>query len=129
MLTRIGIATGLTVLGLVALFTVGCEDTGVTAPADSTITLIASPAAISINQEAGETQGSTSLVCQLLNVNGLPQSGIPLFFSSTGGLLASVDNVCVVDTCIRSLDPCVNDSDCPFVPPSSIVTDSDGHRE
>ena len=104
----------------------GCEDTDITAPADSTITLVASPAAISINQEIGETRGSATIVAQLLSSSGIPQSGVPLFFTANGGLLGSTNNQCVAGHCVTTGGPCVADSNCPFITPTSIETDANG---
>jgi hypothetical protein len=118
---------GAAALCLFATLNTGCEDTGITAPAGSTITVIASPASVSINQETGETFGTTTIVAQLLGEGGEPLQNVPLLFNSTGGLLGSVDNFCLPgQTCSRSPDMCLLDSDCPFVAPTAIDTDNTG---
>jgi hypothetical protein len=111
------------VLALVALmaFVPACEDTDVTAPSGSTITV--TPAGpVVIDQYLGETEDETALVVQVVDPNGLPVDDLPLFFTSTGGLLGSLTNFCRSDgSCARSGDPCNLDGDCP-VPSSSTVT-------
>ena len=123
---RFRIVLGLVLLGLASLFMFGCEDTQITAPEGSTITLVAQPSSITISQEAGETRGDASLVAQLLSTSGLPQSGVPLFFTTNGGLLGSVDNQCATGSCAFTGGACVVDSDCPDVASTSIETNSNG---
>ncbi|HXV77196.1 MAG TPA: hypothetical protein VD788_12840 [Candidatus Polarisedimenticolaceae bacterium] len=123
---RIGIAAGLSLVGAAIVFIAGCEDTDVTAPQDSTITVVASPAAITINQETGQTRGSTTIIAQLLSASGIPQSGVPLFFTSTGGLMGSVDNQCSAGNCVMTGESCTLDGDCRAISPTSIETDSNG---
>ena len=126
MLKRYFITAGLVVLGLSIVLSAGCEDTAITAPEGSAITLVASPAAISIDQEIGESRGSTTVIAQLLNSSGLPQSDVPLFFTANGGLLGSVDNQCFEGACVTTGGSCAVDSDCPSISPTSIETDVNG---
>ena len=98
-MNRFRIAFSLILMGLASVFMFGCEDTEITAPEGSTITLVAQPSSITISQEAGETRGDSSLAAQLLSSSGLPQSGVPLFFTTNGGLLGSVDNQCATGIC------------------------------
>jgi hypothetical protein len=124
--TRYRIVVGLALVGVASVFMSGCEDTEITAPEGSTITLVAQPQSITINQEAGESRGNTSLAAQLLGSSGLPQSGVPLFFTTNGGLLGSVNNQCVNDFCADTGGACVVDSDCPAVSSTSTETNSNG---
>jgi len=123
---RFGIVFGLVLVGVVSIFMAGCEDTEITAPEGSTITLVAQPSSITISQEAGETRGSTNLAAQLLSSSGLPQSDIPLFFTTNGGLLGSVNNQCVDGSCANTGGGCVVDDDCPSVSGNTIETDANG---
>lgn len=126
MIKRFSIVVGLALVGLASVFMFGCEDTEITAPEGSTITLVAQPSSISISQEAGETRGSAEIVAQLLSSTGLPQADIPLFFTTNGGLLGSVNNQCVDESCANTGGACVVDDDCPAVSGSSIETDANG---
>ena len=126
MIKRCGIVFGIVLLGLLSIFMSGCEDTEVTAPEGSTITLVAQPSSITISQEAGETRGSATLAAQLLSSSGLPQADIPLFFTTNGGLLGSVNNQCVDGFCAKTGGGCAVDGDCPPVTSTSIKTNSNG---
>ena len=126
MIKRFGIVFGLVLVGVVSIFMAGCEDTEITAPEGSTITLVAQPSSLTISQDAGETRGHANLAAQLLSSTGLPQSGIPLFFTTNGGLLGSVNNQCVDGLCARTRGACVVDGDCPAVSSTSIETNSNG---
>ncbi len=104
----------------------GCEDSDVTAPAGSVITLIPSPSAVFIDQDGGDTVGTASLIAQVVDAGGLPLGNIPLFFTTSGGLLASADNICIENVCSRT-----GAMNCPVVPcvaaaPLAIETNSRG---
>jgi len=114
-------------LAALALAMAACEDTDVTAPEGSTMTLIATPGAVLIDQDRGETEGSTLLVAQVVDAGGLPVDGVPIFFSTDGGLLGTVDNQCLpTNQCSLSTDACAVDGDCPAVTPQVLRTNSDG---
>jgi hypothetical protein len=128
------IAAGLLLaaLALLSLLMVSCEDTDVTAPAGSIITVTASPASVTIDEDNGEVAGQTTIVAQVVDATGQPLDEVPLFFTSTGGLLDSVNNVCQTDldvpVCSRS-EPevaCTVDSDCPLETPDALETDGNG---
>ena len=130
MRTRMTIGGAL--LLLMIAMTAGCEDSDVTAPPGSVITLIPSPASIFIDQEASQSQGTAALVAQVVDAGGLPLASIPLFFTTDGGQLASLDNICIVNTCSRTgadctLDPCVQLPGAPtaiFTNSSGVATDT-----
>jgi hypothetical protein len=95
------IAAAAVLLALLAM-TIACEETDVTAPAGSIITLDATPPTVYIDQAADEEQGQTDLVAQIIDAGGLPVSDVPLVFTTDGGLLGTVDNFCADDgNCIR----------------------------
>jgi hypothetical protein len=125
-MTRRTKAAGAPALALALLLAAGCEPSDVTAPTGSTMSLVASPAAVLIDQDSGETVATTSLVAQLVDAGGLPVTSVPVFFTANGGLLASVDNVCVVNTCSRSGTACSSNTTCPVVPAEGIETDDNG---
>jgi len=89
MKTRSHRQTTLLIVLLVALAYVGCEDSEVTAPSDAQVFVHADPALIVIDEEAGETEGSTTITAQMFNTNGFPLDGISVSFSTTGGTLTS----------------------------------------
>jgi len=76
-------------LMLAVVFVLSCEDSNVTVPDGSTITLVANPASVQIDQEGGETEGSSTIVAQVLDSNNIPLEDVPLFFTTTAGSLAS----------------------------------------
>ena len=78
-----------TALMLAVLLALSCEDSDVTVPDGSTITLVANPASVQIDQEGGETEGSSSIVAQVLDSNNIPLEDVPLFFTTTAGTLTS----------------------------------------
>ena len=59
------------VLTALMLVSAGCEDSDVTAPAGSVITLQAAPQSILIDQDAGETEGTCSIIAQITDANGV----------------------------------------------------------
>jgi hypothetical protein len=122
---RLLILTGVAVLLLLALVP-ACESTDVTAPANSTIILQAVPASVLINQDAGETQGSTQIYALILDKGGQPLKDIPVIFTSTAGRLDS-ENFCnISNECTRTGAACTDDTDCP--PPSTpaVKTNDEG---
>ncbi|ANM28665.1 hypothetical protein ABI59_02100 [Acidobacteria bacterium Mor1] len=68
---------------------VGCEDSVLTAPTDATIVMAANPGTVVIDPNAGETEGSTTIVAQVFDANGNPLSGVAVLFATSGGSLAS----------------------------------------
>ncbi len=78
-----------TLLGLVVLFNLGCEDSDVLAPADATLSLSANPGTVIIDIEAGEDTGSTVLTARLFDANNFPLQNVPVEFVTSGGSLAS----------------------------------------
>ena len=66
---------------------VGCEDTALTPGADFTMSLVARPSAVLI--DAAHPEGQASIVATIYSDTGVPQKGITVLFSSTGGTLAS----------------------------------------
>ena len=71
------------------VFAVGCEDTPITVGKDSTMTLVASPSTVLIDPAQGIDSAQSSIVATILNASGVPQKGITVFFSNSGGVLAS----------------------------------------
>lgn len=116
----------LLLLSSLMLVTAGCEDSDVTAPSGSTVTLIAQPASVFIDQTQGQLEGSTLLVAQVTDANGLPLADIPVFFTTTTGLLASITNRCISGACTLTADLCANDAQCPAADTPSIKTDNSG---
>lgn len=77
------------VLALAALIMAGCEDSGVIPPPESTLTVYANPANVVIDELAGETEGTSTIIARIFDASGFPASGIDVFFTSSGGTLAS----------------------------------------
>jgi hypothetical protein len=126
------IAASAVLLALLAL-TIACEDSDVTAPEGSIITLDASPATIYIDQAANETQGQTTLFAQIIDAGGLPVSDVPLVFSTDGGLLGSIDNFCADDgECYRGTEDdgspisCTMNDECFGEDPVTVETNDSG---
>lgn len=84
--------------------TASCEDTDVTAPVNSTITLSASN--VFIDEAQGETEGETDLVATVVDAQGIPLDGIPLFFTTTGGLLLGKCNENPAQLCFQNAAGC-----------------------
>lgn len=125
MAVRTFLAFGILVLALLALAP-ACENTDVTAPANSTIILQAIPASVLIDQDAGQTAGATQIYALILDAGGLPLEDIPVVFTSTGGRLDS-ENFCDAEgTCTRSGGACAADDDCPPPVAPAIKTNPDG---
>jgi hypothetical protein len=118
----------LALVGLVlsVAFLSGCEETLITAPPGSVITVTPTPSTITINQVDGEEEGQAFISAQLTD-SGQPVDDVPLFFSATGGLLGSVDNVCGSSGfCTRSGGACSVDGDCPLLAPATLTTNANG---
>jgi hypothetical protein len=77
------------VLALAALILVGCEDGGVIPPTDSTLTVYANPANVVIDELAGETEGTSTIVARVFDASGFPAQGVDIFFTTSGGTLSS----------------------------------------
>ncbi len=107
--------SGIVVLVILALMAASCEDSDISAPEGSVITLTAS-GPIFIDQTKGQTQGSTTVIAQLVDSTGLPVDDIPLFFTTTSGLMASTSNVCGSGGACTDGNPCLSNADCPDLP-------------
>lgn len=68
---------------------VGCEDSGVVAPSDGQMILSANPATVVIDDEAGETEGQSTITAQLFDAGGYPLQGVDVTFTTSSGSLAS----------------------------------------
>ena len=88
MVSTRSIAT-VSVLSFVAVL--GCVSSPVFAPSDGQILLSANPAAIVLDAFAVPpvTTGSSVVSAQIIDVNGIPQSGVTAVFTTNGGELAS----------------------------------------
>lgn len=64
----------------ILVLAVGCEDTALTPGTDFTMTLIASPSTVAVDDSA-------TLVATVLSDTGVPQKGITVLFATTGGEL------------------------------------------
>ncbi len=78
-----------TLLGLVVLFNLGCEDSDVLAPADATLSLSANPGTVVIDIEAGEDSGTSVLTARLFDATNFPLQNVPVEFSTSAGVLSS----------------------------------------
>jgi hypothetical protein len=118
---------GLALLALVALLSSGCEDSAVLAPADGSVIMSANPGTVIIDTSQGEFEGVTVISAQFFDAVGFPLPGIDVTFFSTGGQLASVDNMCAVGgVCSLSAGSCTEDLDCPTVPALTVESDDNG---
>lgn len=113
-------------IAVLSVLLLGCEDSDVTAPSGSTITLVASPANIFIDQDLGDSFGQTTLIAQIVDESGEPVNAVPVFFTTTSGFLNSVNNACLVGSCTRTGDACVSDLQCPVLPPEPVLTNTSG---
>src|SRR5512137_1205248 len=77
------------VLIVAAAFSLGCEDSPLSAGKDYTMTLIAQPQSVVINPAAGINTAQASIVATILNKDSVPQQGITVYFSNKGGKLNS----------------------------------------
>ncbi|TDI45335.1 MAG: hypothetical protein E2P01_11050, partial [Acidobacteria bacterium] len=79
----------LSALSLVAAL--GCVSSPLFAPSDGQILLSANPAAIVLDEFADPpvTTGSTVVSALIIDVNGIPQAGVTVVFTTNGGELAS----------------------------------------
>ena len=74
----------------------------------------------------------STIVAQFLDAGGLPLQDIPVLFSTTGGLLGTVDNICLFGSggfgCTRTGEACSDLNPCPEVnlPPVTVLSDING---
>jgi len=90
---------------------VGCEDTALTPGADFTMSLVARPSAVLI--DATHPEGQASIVATVYSDTGVPQSGITVLFSSTGGTLASGNGGVKTDNDGNAIDTLTLDANSP----------------
>jgi hypothetical protein len=72
-----------------AAFSLGCEDSPLSAGKDYTMTLIAQPQTVVINPATGIDSAQTSILATVLNKDSVPQQGVTVYFSNKGGTLNS----------------------------------------
>ena len=77
--------TALSILGLLALLSGGCEKGDVLAPSDSVMTLTAIPANIELDQSNPDTFADVVIEARIINAAGFPASGVDVTFSTSGG--------------------------------------------
>ena len=70
----------------------GCEDSPITAGKDFTMGLFATPSTVVVDPAGGIDTANATIVATVLNATGVPQGGLTVFFSNTGGVLASGGN-------------------------------------
>ena len=90
---------------------VGCEDTALTPGADFTMSLVARPSAVLI--DATHPEGQASIVATVFSDTGVPQSGITVLFSSSGGTLSSGNGGVKTDNDGNAIDTLTLDSNSP----------------
>ena len=107
-MTRTRSALALLAAGLVLLLA-GCEDSGITAPADGSVVIRANPSTVIIDPSSTvedppgsgnfvpQTSGTSQITAQIFNADGAPQQGVSVSFTTTGGVLASANQVRVTD--------------------------------
>jgi len=83
---------------------VGCEDSPLAPGKDFTMALVASPSTVLIDPAQGIDSAQSSIVATILNASGVPQKGITVFFSNSGGVLASGGAGVVTDSGGNALD-------------------------
>jgi hypothetical protein len=81
--------TALAALAAIALALSGCESTDLTADPEGELKLSANPTTVVIDTSAGETQGQTSVLAQVLDSAGFPMQDVGVTFLTSGGTLAS----------------------------------------
>jgi len=119
---------GSVLLVAAVLLSSGCEDNAVLAPSGGSVIMSANPGTVIIDISQGQTEGVSEIKAQFFDAGGFALSGIDVSFASTGGLLASVDNMCTDGgVCSLSTDSCTDDIDCPAVIPMTVETDGDGN--
>jgi hypothetical protein len=69
-----------------------CEDSAVFAPSDGSMEIDAVPAVVTIDTEAQDPTATSTIRVQLFDADGFAASGRTVFFSATGGVLASSGN-------------------------------------
>jgi hypothetical protein len=75
----------------------GCQDSPLTAAKDFSISIIAKPSTVYIDPTQGVSQANSTIIATVLDSNGVPQKGISVFFSNTGGVLASGNSAIKTD--------------------------------
>jgi hypothetical protein len=81
--------------GIVAAFLVvlaiasGCEDSPVTAGKDDQMFVVALPPTVHVDPDDPTAPMESTIVATVVNATGTPKSGLLVFFSSSGGELAS----------------------------------------
>jgi hypothetical protein len=97
-------AIALLAAALVAVLA-GCEDSGLTAPSDGSVIIRANPSTIVIDPSTTvedppgsgnfvpQSSGTSQITAQIFNADGKPQEGISVSFTTTGGTLASSNQV------------------------------------
>ena len=73
-----------TALAAAALLLIGCEDTPLTPGEGWTLSIVAQPSVVSLDQG----DAVSTLVATVANDKGVPQSGISVIFSNAGGVLS-----------------------------------------
>ena len=89
MTTRSGAWIAAAALAAAAIVLPGCEDSPLSAGKDFKITVIAQPGSVVVNPADNINEGTSSILATVLNADSVPQQGITVYFSSTGGTLAS----------------------------------------
>jgi hypothetical protein len=106
----------------------GCESSDVLAPTGSQIIIEANPTTVTIDLDAGETEGQSLISAQFFDSTGaFPLEGINVTFTTTAGTLESSQNTCgAASTCSISGGACAMDVDCPASAVASLETDGNG---
>ena len=89
MTTRRGAWIAAAALAAAAIVLPGCEDSPLSAGKDFKITVIAQPGSVVIDPTQNIDQGTSTILATVLNADSVPQQGITVYFSSTGGTLAA----------------------------------------
>jgi hypothetical protein len=99
-----------------ALVLAGCEDSGLTAPADGSVIVRANPSTVVIDPSSTvedppgsgnfvpQSSGTSQITAQIFDADGKPQQGISVSFTTTGGTLASNNAVRKTDANGIALD-------------------------
>jgi PKD domain len=81
--------TALAALVALGLALAGCESTPLTADPEGELKLSANPTTVVIDTSAGETDGQTSILAQVLDSAGFPMQDVAVTFLASGGALQS----------------------------------------
>jgi len=88
----------LAVLAVAAMIAPGCEDSPLSAGKDYTMSIIAQPGSVSIDPTVPDAFVNVTIRATVLNADAVPQQGITVFFSNSGGgTLASGANGVTTD--------------------------------